>query len=117
MIAEDQHALARPGPEFLLEVGTAPGIEMGDVAEADQRVAGRNGAPPAREQLAVHVRDVGDRPVEGLPLVRRRRRGETCPAASSASHRSRDVGRNGHFSLVSARIIRTTFRATMGAVM
>ena len=57
------HAFARAAGEVALQSAVfSPGVGMGDVAQADDRVAGPNPAAPLGEELPVHVRHVSERP-------------------------------------------------------
>ena len=62
VIAEDQESLARAFGQVEHEAVVAPGIRMGDVAEADDGVAGVDAASPVPEQVSVHLLDTRERP-------------------------------------------------------
>ena len=55
VIAEDQHALARPGTELLPEARIAPGIGVGDRRpEPSRRTLRIQAAPPLARALRAH---------------------------------------------------------------
>ena len=51
VVAEDEHAFARAAGEVELQSAVfSPGVGMGDIAQADDRVAGPNPAAPLGEE-------------------------------------------------------------------
>ena len=66
VVAEHEDPLARAISDVEHQAPVAPGIRMGDVAQADDGVVGSYAAPPFAKQMAVHLVDVAERAVEGL---------------------------------------------------
>ena len=63
MVAEDEQALAGAAAYVEHQAPIAPGVRVGDVAQADDGVAGPYAAAPFAQQVVVHLLDVSERPV------------------------------------------------------
>ena len=75
MVAEDEQALAGAAAYVEHQAPIAPGVRVGDVAQADDGVAGPYAAAPFAQQVVVHLLDVGERPV---PVLNRTDRSSKC---------------------------------------
>ena len=62
VVAQDQKPLAQAFGQVAQQAIVAPGIRMGDVAEADDGVLGADAASPIPEQVPVHLLDAPERP-------------------------------------------------------
>ena len=63
VVAEDEQALTRAAAYVDHQAPIAPGVRVGDIAQADDGVVGPYAAAPFAQQVVVHLLDVGERPV------------------------------------------------------
>ena len=67
VVPENQRPLARAAGDVQPQSAVVvPSVEVGDIAEADDRVAGADASPPLGQQRAVHVPDVPERSVPAI---------------------------------------------------
>ena len=63
VVPEDEHSPAGAVAGVEHQAPIAPGVRVGDVAQADDGVAGPHPAAPFAEQVVVHLLDVSERPL------------------------------------------------------
>ena len=97
VVPEHEDPLARAVSDVEHQAPVAPGIRMGDVAQADDGVVGSYAAPPFANQMAVHLVDVAERAVEGL-----QRAGVADVQVAPDPRRLRDGGDDRYRPLVAA---------------